>query len=422
MKKREFKLSHVLKGDLWLWLVVMALMLISLVAVYSTIGLQAVTKAYTTPWRAFTRHALYVVVAFVEIVALANMNYRVFSKVSRLLYVISLALLVAVMVLGGRWMEIPVVGQFQPSEIAKVVLVLFLSRQIAVNRDILDEKAFFYQLLIVVGLSAGLILPENFSTSALVIVASLMVMLIGGVNTRYVLISMGVVLALGVGFLAYSSHVYHQQQRELAAGVYNKDASHGLLERTTTWGHRVDSWLNPNPDELTQENMARMAVASGGFFGVGVGNTVQARLMSEADNDFIYAIIIEESGMFGGIIVLFLYIFFFARCLRVSRRCKGFFGSLVSAGLGTMIFIQAVVNMGVAVGALPVTGQTLPLISRGGTALIMMGFAVGIIQSVAYDTNKVERADEDRKQKSKEFMETVAVANESNNGTTATNE
>ncbi|MDO4217368.1 MAG: FtsW/RodA/SpoVE family cell cycle protein [Bacteroidales bacterium] len=420
MKARKFKLSHVLKGDLWLWLVVILLMLISLVAVYSTIELQAVTKAYTTPWRAFVRHAAFVVVAFVEVVALANMNYRAFSKVSRLLYLISLGLLVAMMVLGGRWMAIPIIGRFQPSEIGKVVLVVYLSRQIAVNQDMLDEKPFFYQLLILVGLTAGLILRENFSTSALVIVISLVVMLIGGVNTRYVLTTMAIVGALGVAFLAYSSHAYHQQQREQAMGIYNSNNSQGMLKRATTWGHRVDSWLHPNPDELTQENMARMAVATGGFFGVGVGNTVHARLMSEADNDFIYAIIIEESGMMGGIIVLFLYGFLYMRCLRISRRCKGFFGSLVSAGLGSLIFIQALVNMAVAVGALPVTGQTLPLISRGGTAYIMMGFAIGVIQAVAYDTNKVEQADDERKQRSKEFKETVAVANESNNGASAT--
>ena len=161
-----------------------------------------------------------------------------------------------------------------------------------------------------------------------------------------------------------------------------------VLERSETWVNRVDRWLNPNHDELSQENMARMAIARGGVLGAGIGNTVHARLMTQAHNDFIYAIIIEETGMVGGLVVFILYAIFYYRCVRLARRCKGTFGSLIVAGLGTVIYIQALVNMSVAVGVLPVTGQTLPFVSYGGTAYLFLGCGFGVIQSVAADVER----------------------------------
>ena len=160
------------------------------------------------------------------------------------------------------------------------------------------------------------------------------------------------------------------------------------VARSGTWGHRLQNWLHPNPDELSQENMARMAVARGEFFGCGIGSTIHGRLMTQAHNDFIYAIIIEEAGMLAAIAIFALYVLFYFRCIHIARHCKGTFGSLSVAGLSTMIFLQALVNMSVAVGVLPVTGQTLPFISFGGTAYLFMGFGVGVIQSVAADNKK----------------------------------
>ena len=164
-----------------------------------------------------------------------------------------------------------------------------------------------------------------------------------------------------------------------------------MFERQDTWGHRVYSWINPQPDELTQENMARMAIARGGVLGAGIGNTVHARLMTQSHNDFIYAIIIEEMGLVGGIVVFLLYSILYFRCIRLAWRCKGRFGALTVAGMGTVIYLQALVNMSVAVGVLPVTGQTLPFISYGGTAYLFMGCGLGIIQSVAADVYKKEQ-------------------------------
>jgi len=163
------------------------------------------------------------------------------------------------------------------------------------------------------------------------------------------------------------------------------------MARTSTWGHRLQAWMHPNPNELTQENMARMAVARGGFFGTGIGTTIHGRLMTQAHNDFIYAIIIEETGLLSAILIFLLYALFYFRCIRIATRCNGLFGSLCVAGLGTAIFLQAIVNMSVAVGVLPVTGQTLPFISYGGTAYLFLGCGVGVIQAVAADNKRQER-------------------------------
>lgn len=390
MKSFKFKVSRAIKGDQWLWLSVIFLMLISLVAVYSAIGLQAITKAYVTPWQAMIKHLRYMVLTFLIIVGVSNLNYRMIARFSGVFFGACLAFLAAMLVMGGRWFSIPFVGHFQPSEFAKVALILLLAKKVSMNKDSLDNKYFFAGLMINVAVVAGLILPENFSTAALVVVASLFVMYYGGIKRSYVYRTAAVLVVLGVAFLFYSYRVYQRQVRMSEEMGYVEEASGGMLKRTVTWGHRVDSWLFPKPDDLTQENMARMAVATGRLTGNGVGNTVHARLMREADNDFIFSIIIEETGFLGALGVLLVYLVFFWRCVCVSNECKGLFGSLVSVSLGTLIFIQAAVNMAVAVGALPVTGQTLPLISRGGSALLAMGVAVGVIQSVAKD-NALQR-------------------------------
>ena len=163
------------------------------------------------------------------------------------------------------------------------------------------------------------------------------------------------------------------------------------MGRSSTWGHRLQSYFeDPDPTVITQENMARMAIARGGVFGKGPGNTIYARLMTQSHNDFIYAIIIEEWGMLGGLLVFILYSIFYFRCIRIAWRCNGRFGALAVVGMGTVIYLQALANMCVAVGALPVTGQTLPFISYGGTAYLFLGCGLGVIQSVAADGEKLK--------------------------------
>lgn len=389
------KLAKIFKGDRTIWVVFFLLSIVSLLAVYSSIGLYAYSAfASKTPTTLFLRHLLIVVVTYAVVALLSHVNYRYFSRFAVLGYWAAIVLLVVMLALNqGRWVRIPVIGQFQPSEIAKVVLIIFVARLLALKKENVGELGTFLMLLVYISAVVILVLPENFSTAALIFLSAYLVMYFGGVNKKYWwrLFLVGIVLV--IGFLAVS---YYKYEKTITSTGSNVEMA---IERQETWGHRVYSWINPNPDELTQENMARMAIARGGVARLGVGTTVHARLMTQAHNDFIYAIIIEETGMVGGLLVFALYSVFFFRCIKVARHCKGRFGSLTVAGLGTMIYLQALVNMSVAVGVLPVTGQTLPFISYGGTAYLFLGCALGVIQAVAADVQNEERTAESVEQK-----------------------
>ena len=369
------KTGKIFAGDRIIWVVFLLLSIISLIAVYSSIGLYAYSMPGTRPTGLFLKHTAIVAATYVVIIVLSHVNYRFFSRFAMLGYWASLVLLAVMLALHGRWFRLPVIGQFQPSEIAKVVLIIFVARQLAMKKEQTGELGTFLMLLVYIAPVVLLVLPENFSTAALIFLSAYLTMLYGGVKRSYWWrLLLALMLVGGVAMF-----------------VMLKTGEHSTtLERSETWVNRVDRWIHPNPDELSQENMAKMAIARGGAARLGIGTTVHARLMTQAHNDFIYAIIIEETGMVGGLVVFVLYSIFFFRCVRLSLRCKGHFGSYTVAGLGTMIYLQALVNMCVAVGVLPVTGQTLPFISYGGTAYLFLGCAVGVIQSVAADISKDE--------------------------------
>ena len=368
---------NILAGDKALWVIFFLLSGISLIAVYSTIGLSAIRDLHSTPMAIFFKHLGMVVATYIEIILLSHANYRIFSRASLWLFFVSLGLLVLVLFVGDqRWLTIPHLFSFQPSEIAKVVLVVFLARNIALNRERLDDKATFYLILIPVVLICLLIAPENLSTAILLFLSCYLLLFFGGVNRRYWWRGFALIVALGL--LGFTLFYFLGDKIDLF--------------RTSTWGHRLQNWLHPNPNELSQENMARMAVARGGlFFHNGIGTTIHGRLMTQAHNDFIFAIIIEEAGSLSAAFIFALYAWFYFRCIRIATRCQGLFGSLCVAGIGTMIFLQAIIHMCVALGVLPVTGQTLPFISYGGTAYIIMGSGIGIIQSVAAHNKRQAR-------------------------------
>ena len=373
-------MSKIFRGDKTIWVVFFLLSIISLVEVYSSIGLFAYSQqGGGWPTGLFLKHLLIVVATWVVVVMASHVNYRFFSRFALLGFWISVVLLAVVLMMGGRWFRLPVVGQFQPSEVAKVMLVLFVARMLALKKDQAGDLGTFLSLLIYIVGVVALVLPENFSTAALIFLSCYLMMIFGGVNRKWWWrLMLAGMLIVGVGLAV--TYVRYDK-----ATLSDNERTEQLFERSTTWGHRIHSWLKPNPEELSQENMARMAIARGGFFGKGPGNTVHARLMTQAHNDFIYAIIIEELGMLTGILVLVLYSFFYFRCIRLAWKCKGRFGALAVAGFGTMIYLQALANMCVAVGVLPVTGQTLPFISYGGTAYLFLGCGLGVIQSVAAD-------------------------------------
>ena len=363
---------NILAGDKALWVIFILMSIISLVAVYSTIGYSAITEFHTTPRTMFVKHLGVVVLGFVLIIGLSRVNYRYFSKMSLFGYIISLILVIVVAIMQTRWIRIPGVPSFQPSEFAKMVLMIFLARNIAINRDKLDESSTFWILLGTIVLVCAFVVGENLSTALLIFLAGYILLFFGGVNRR--MWWRGFAAFAILGLVAFVVIYFFGDKMDLF--------------RSSTWGHRLQAWLHPNPNELNQENMARMAVARGGFTGNGIGTTIHGRLMTQAHNDFIYAIIIEEVGMLGAIVIFLLYALFYFRCIRIANACKGLFGSLSVAGIGTVIFLQAFINMAVAVGVLPVTGQTLPFISYGGSSYFFLAMGVAVIQSVAIDNKK----------------------------------
>ena len=368
---------NILSGDTALWVIFFLLSGISLIAVYSSIGLSAIIEHHSTPMAVFFKHLGVVLLTYVAIIVVSHFNYRIFAKASQWLFWLSVVLLVLVLIFHTeRWLVVPHVGRFQPSEIAKIVLLVFTARNIAVNRERLNDPTTFYIILVPVLLICLLVVPENLSTAILIFLSCYLVLLFGGVCKqlwwKWFLILIGVSALLFVFLFFFGDDIN--------------------LFRSSTWGHRLQNWLHPDPDELNQENMARMAVARGGFFfHNGIGTTIHGRLMSQAYNDFIYAIIIEEVGSLVALFIFALYAWFYFRCIRIASRCRGLFGSLSVAGIGTIIFLQALIHMSVALGVLPVTGQTLPFISYGGTAYLCMGCGIGIIQAVAADNKRQER-------------------------------
>lgn len=385
------RLLNPLKGEKAIWVIMLILMGISLIAVYSSIGLSAIDVSHTTPWRAFFKHAVFVVVAALGAVVFANFNYRSLSKPVVVGYLLSVVLLIAVYIVGrkdagsgmGRWFAIPHIGSFQPSELAKVVLVVFVARSLTLAKDSLKEWPVFLTITASILLVVGLILPENLSTALILFGVCYVMMRFADVDRGMWWKTLAGLVVLGALAMLVSTQL-------------KSDAD--PLARASTWSSRIDNWMHPDPDELNQENMARMAVASGGLLGKGIGTTVHARLMKAAHNDFIYAIIIEEKGLAAGLIIFLLFTTLYFCCIRIAWNTPGMFGRLTVAGLSTLIYIQAVVHMGVNVGALPVTGQTLPFISAGGSSYVFLACAVGIIQSVAADSEN-KRTKGTRKQK-----------------------
>ncbi len=376
------KLLNPFKGDKAIWFIFLMLAIISLISVYSSAGYPAVI-ADTTPLRALIKHGLFVVASFILVILLANFDYRNFSGMSWFGFLISVALLIVAVAIGhednaagsgmSRWVYIPLIGRFQPSEFAKIIIIIYLARLLAQEKETLHEWTTLRKILLPILLVIGLIVPDNLSTALIIFIVCYAMLRLTNVNAKQLRLSVLALLAFGL----------------LAIFVSDK-LNLPFLERSSTWTSRIDKWLNFDEEQLSQESMARMAVASGKFFGVGVGSTIQARLMTQANNDMIYSIIVEETGMLGGLVVFLLYLFLYIRCIRIAWRCEGEFGRMTVVGLSTMIFLQAGIHMCVSVGALPVTGQTLPFISSGGSAYLCMGLALGVIQSVAYDVNLKE--------------------------------
>ena len=384
------------KGDRVIWGIVVILTLISLLVVYSSTGSLAYKYSKSTESYLFKQFAFIILGLFVIYFA-HRVNYTIYARVAKILYLISIPLLIYTYFFGtkindgSRWIKLPVINMtLQTSDMAKLALFMYLSLQLSRKQKVIkDFKKGFLPIVIPVVIICALIAPANLSTALLVCATSFMLMFIGRVNTKHLLMSIGIAL-IPVVFLF-----------TLAIGTYDK-AAHKSKElpailsggRIPTWISRIQTFVYSNKEDenekLYQINQAKIAIANGSWFGKGPGNSDARNFLPHSYSDFIYAIIIEEYGFFGAAFMVFIYLLFLYRCIRLYRKCPYAFGAFLALALSFTLVIQAIANMGVAVNAFPNTGVTLPLVSMGGSSFLFTCLSIGIILSVARNVEQQE--------------------------------
>lgn len=371
------KIIQHIKGDRAIWAIVALLALFSFLPVYSASSNLAYLYGKST-FGLLLKHAVHLILGFAVLYSVHKIPYHYFKGLS----LVGLPLVVLLLIftlakgttIGGanasRWIQVPFVGvSFQTSTLASVVLMVYVARYLAKIKDkVISFKESVLPLWLPVFLVLALILPANFSTAAIIFSMVLVLTFLGGYPLKY----LGIVL--GTGLLVLVLFV-------LTAKAFPDS----FPNRVETWISRVENFAN---DEDTEEDYqierAKMAIASGQLTGLGPGKSEQKNFLPQSSSDFIFAIIVEELGLlFGAIPILFLYLLLLFRLIVVVNKSDDFFGKLVVAGVGLPIIFQALINMAVAVELFPVTGQTLPLVSSGGTSIWMTCLAFGLILSVS---------------------------------------
>jgi cell division protein FtsW len=371
-----------IKGDRTIWALVAILALFSFMPVYSaSANLVSIVGGSTLGY--LIKHVVLLLMGFAIIYAVHKIPYRYFSGGSVLLLPIVFFLLIFTLAQGttiggayaSRWISIPIIGVgFQTSTLAGLVLMVYTARYLAKNKDLkIIFKESLLQLWLPVALILMLILPANFSTTAIIFSMILVVAFVGGYPLKYI----GYILGAGVFLLALFI---------LTAKAF-PDA---MPNRVNTWGNRIENFSKSGGQELYQVEKAKIAIATGGVLGKGPGKSIQKNFLPQSSSDFIYAIIVEEYGLVGGILIVFVYFLLLFRIFITVKKATTIFGTLLVIGVGLPIIFQAGINMAVATNLFPVTGQTLPLISSGGTSIWMTCFALGMILSVSASKEETE--------------------------------
>ncbi len=365
-----------IKGDKVIWIIVIILSIFSLLAVYSSTGLLAYKKQGGDTEHYLMRQFFILALGFILMYLMHLIKYTYYSRLAQVGLILTIPLLLVTLISGtnlneaNRWLTVPIINiTFQSSDVAKLFLIMYVARVLSKNQEKIKEfKRGFLPAILPVIIICMLILPANFSTAAILFVTCIVLMFIGRVNLKYIMALAGVgfagiILLLGIAMTAPN-----------------------LLPRSTTWKNRIENFINKDKasvDENYQVDQAKIAIVSGGVFGKSPGKSTQRNFLPHPYSDFIFAIIIEEYGIVGGVVVMLLYLILFFRVIRIANKCPGNFGALLSVGIGFSLVFQALINMAVAVNLFPVTGQTLPLISMGGTSIWFTCISIGIILSVS---------------------------------------
>ncbi len=378
-------LKKYFKGDGVIWGVIFCLTLISVLAVYSSTGTLAYKYQGGNTTYYILKHVTYMLVGIIAIYIIHLIPYKYFSRLAQVFLIIAIPLLALTLILGTsihsapRWLTLPGIGiTVQTSDFAKLALIMYIARILSLRQDEIKnfDKAFL-PIIIPVCIVCILILPANLSTSLIIFTVSIILMFIGRISFLHIML---------LGFAAASLIFIFVWLAPMTKT--------GFGYRVETWKHRVESFFSKEKNDSEKENFqveqAKIAVATGGILGKGPGNSIQRNFLPHPYSDFIYSIIVEEYGLIGGIIVLFLYLYLLYRAGVIVRKATRTFPAFLSIGLAISMVFQAMINMSVAVNLLPVTGQTLPLVSMGGSSILFSSAALGIILSVSRGINKEE--------------------------------
>lgn len=386
------------KGDRYIWGTVIILSICSMLVVYSATGSLAYKSNHGNTGVYLFKQISFITIGLLLMYFLHRINYTIYSRVSLVLYLISVPLLMYTLFFGtkinegSRWISVPVIGlTFQTSDFAKLALFMYLSRQLSRKQEVIkDFKKGFLPIIIPVAVTCILIMPANLSNALLTGATSLLLMFIGRVSFKHILLTI-CVAALPL-LLIISIAVTTHKKDDGKPGSKAATSSLTSIGRVGTWVKRVQDYMYAKQDDVPyQVQQAKIAIANGGIlFGRGPGNSQARNYLPQAYNDFIFNIIIEEYGLLGGAFVIFLYLVFLFRCISIFRRCPYAFGALLALALSFTLVIQAAANMAVAVGLMPVTGVTLPLVSMGGSSFLFTCAAIGIILSVASNVENLE--------------------------------
>jgi len=387
------------RGDRYIWGILLILSLISILVVYSATGSLAYkmnrgnTSMYLFKQLSFTMLGL-VIVFFLH-----RMNYTVFTKVASILFLLSIPLLLYTLFFGtrinegSRWIKLPVINlTLQTSDLAKLALFMYISRLLSRKQEVIkDFRTGFLPIVIPVLIICALIMPANLSNALLTGATSLLLMFIGRVSFKHIALTILVAL-IPISIIVMIAVITHTDAPADLTGKKAIAEKMKSVGRFGTWVGRVQDFMYTNDKDIPyQVQQANIAIANGNvFMGLGPGNSRQRNFLPQAYNDFIFSIIIEEYGLLGATFIVFVYLLFLFRCIRIFRRCPYAFGAFLALGLSFTLVIQALANMAVNVHLLPVTGVTLPLISMGGSSYLFTCASIGIILSVARNVEQLE--------------------------------
>ncbi|RSK41959.1 FtsW/RodA/SpoVE family cell cycle protein [Mangrovimonas spongiae] len=376
-----------IKGDKLIWAIAALLAVFSFLPVYSAASNLAYGGSGASTFTDFAKHFIHLALGFVVMFGVHKVPYRYFKGLSIVMMPVVLILLLITLLQGttmaganaSRWINIPIVNMsFQPSTLAFVVLMVYVARYMSKIKDqVITFKESILPLWTPVFLVLVLILPANLSTAAIMFVMVLMLVFLGGYPIRYLAV------ILGAGLLGLTFFV-------LVAKAF-PDA---MPNRVDTWMSRIESYADDKGEDGYQIEKAKIAIASGGVQGLGPGKSKQKHFLPQSSSDFIFAIIVEEYGLLGGFFLMVLYLWLLFRIVIASQKSDTIFGKLLVLGVGLPIVFQALINMAVAVELFPVTGQTLPLISSGGTSIWMTCLALGIVLSVSAKREEIKEQEE----------------------------